>query len=340
MSKPENTAGDKPALPISQIGQSVKDIAGVLANHMAPQVIQVPHPENSSETLPVIAVPQGNGLLKIEHLKGIQDAHRSKPERRSGTAKLLDLDSFIAHANRFKNDHSALFAINDMMKPSILSVLDYHLPGPVGEPRFGKHRGLYEFPLSKQWNLWLSKQGPSPENIMDGGAFAAFLEDNIVDVIEAPDFANNAGAEQTTAQKEADKKLADLIQLAGGLIAGPSKLMELSRNLAINVESKTRQAQSLSTGEIHLQYEEVHEAKDGEGKPVKVPNFFLIGIPIFEGGAPYRLVVRLRYRPMQGKVLWFYQIHRPDLAFEHAFKEAVEVAKAKTELPLMLGTPE
>lgn len=324
----------------SQLGQAVSDIASVLAKHLQVMPVQVPHPEKADTFLPIVARPVGNGELVIQHLKEFQDKHRSRPERRSGTAKLLDLDSFIAHTNRFKSAHSVLFAVNDMMNPSITCVLDYHEGGPAGQPQFGSHRGVYEFPLSKQWKLWISKQGPNPENIMNGEQFAAFLEDNIVDVLEAPDLTNSIGAEKTDAEREADKKLADLMALASGQIAGPNKLMELSRNLAVNVESKVRQAQSLSSGEIHLQYEEVHDARDWEGKPIKVPNFFLIGIPIFDGGPLYRLAVRLRYRPVGGKVLWFYQLHRPDLAFEHAFKEAVERARAETELPLMLGTPE
>lgn len=340
MSKSEGAAAAQTEPPVTHIGKTVRDIAGVLANHMSVTQVNIPHPEKTGEFLPVVARPTGDGALEIQHLKGMQDAHRSKPERRSGTAKLLNLESFIAHTNRFKNDHSALFAINDMMKPSILSVLDYHHPGPNGEPRFGQHRGLYEFPLSKQWKLWMSRQGGGPDKIMDGGQFAAFLEDNIVDVIEVPDFANNIGTEKSDAQREADKKLADLMALTQGQIAGPHKLMELSRNLAINVEGKVRQAQNLSSGEISVMYEEVHNAQDGEGKPIKVPNYFLIGIPIFECGAPYRLVVRLRHRPAGGKVLWFYEIHRPDLAFEHAFDEAVAQAEAETALPLMLGTPE
>lgn len=331
---------DNPDQANSALGQSVKDIAGVLANHMQVTAIPVPHPEKTGELLPVFAVPGGDGQLSIEHLKEIQDAHRSKPERRSGTAVLLSLASFIEHTNRFKSEHSALFAVNDLTKPSILSVLDYHQKGHEGEPRFGKHRGLYEFPLSKQFKLWTSKQGPHPDNIMDGAQFAAFLEDNIEDVIEAPDFANNIGAQMSESQRLADQKLQDLLAKTNGQVAGPNKLMELSRNLAVNVEGKIRQAQSLSSGEIHLQYEEIHDARDGQGQPIKVPNYFMIGIPVFDMGAPYRLAVRLRYRPHGGKVVWWYQIHRPDLAFEDAFKEAIEQAKTDIDLPLMLGTPE
>ncbi|MFC3674697.1 DUF2303 family protein [Ferrovibrio xuzhouensis] len=334
MSKPETSnAGGSEKVPLSQVGQSVKDIAGVLAQHLNPTDLKIPHPEKTGETLPVFAMPNGAGHLKIETLKAIQDMFRNRPERRSGTATLLSLDSFIAHANRFKDENSALFAVNDMEDPSITAVLDYHEAG-AGQPRFGRHRSLYQFPLSKQWKKWLDHN----EEVMQSGDFARFLEDQIIDVMDPPDFIHAAFDSKDGVEPNADQKLAELMANVDGNLATRKKLLELSRGLEVNVDSKVRNAQNLSTGEISVNWDEQHV--DGAGQPIKVPNWFLIGIPVFDNGVVYRLPVRLRYRIAAGKVLWFYTMHRPDLAFEDAFGEAIRKAEAATALPLMLGNPE
>lgn len=331
MSKSDTNPGTAPEAPVTQIGKTVRDIAGVLAHHMGITVVQIPHPENSGEFLPVIARPTGDGSLEIEHLKQYQDAHRSRPERRSGTATVQDLASFIELTKRFKDTDSAIFADNNMTAPKMTAVINYHEAGTMADkkPRFGDHRVLYPFPMSKEWKAWWESNG----KVMDQGDFAAFLEDHIVDVIAPPDFVH---AEFDG--NEADKKLADLMALTEGSFGGPTKLMEISRGLQVNINSAVKNAQSLHSGEVSIIYDEQHV--DGAGQPLKVPTLFLIAIPIFDMGAVYRFAVRLRYRTLQGKMKWFYQIHRPDLVFDHAFKEACEKAKTDTSLPLFIGKPE
>jgi len=330
MSKDQNPAPS--ASPtLTQMGQSVRDIAGVLAHHLQVMPVSLPHPEDTGKTIPVIARPIGDGKLEIVHLKSIQDAHRSRPERRSGTASVQDLVSFIDLTNRFKDADSAIFADNNMTAPKLTAVINYHEAGTMADkkPRFGDHRVLYPFPMSKEWKAWWESNG----QVMDQGDFTAFLEDHIVDVIAPPDFVH---AEFDG--NEADKKLADLMALTQGSFGGPTKLMEISRGLQVNINSAVKNAQSLHSGEVSIIYDEQHV--DGAGQPLKVPSLFLIAIPIFDMGAVYRFAVRLRYRTLNGKMKWFYQIHRPDLVFDHAFKEACEKAKADTGLPLYIGKPE
>lgn len=330
MSKDQTAAPPAQTL-LTPMGQGVKDIAGVLAHHLQVMPVTLQHPEDAEKTIPVIARPIGDGKLEIVHLKNIQDAHRSRPERRSGTASVQDLVSFIELTNRFKDADSAIFADNNMSAPKLTAVINYHEAGTMADkkPRFGDHRVLYPFPMSKEWKAWWESNG----QVMDQGDFAAFLEDHIVDVIAPPDFVH---AEFDG--NEADKKLADLMALTQGSFGGPTKLMEISRGLQVNINSAVKNAQSLHSGEVSIIYDEQHV--DGAGQPLKVPSLFLIAIPIFDMGAVYRFAVRLRYRTLNGKMKWFYQIHRPDLVFDHAFKEACEAAKTKTELPLYIGKPE
>ena len=97
--------------------------------------------------------------------------------------------------------------------------------------------------------------------------------------------------------------------------------------------------QNLSTGEVQLSWEVEH--RDDAGAPLTIPNMFLIGIPIFAYGAPYRIPVRLRYRVAGGgAVKWILQPYRPEVSLKHAFDEAVLKVETETGLAVLQGAPE
>jgi uncharacterized protein YfdQ (DUF2303 family) len=274
-----------------------------------------PSPIDIQQTA-LVALPQG---LRLESTKPYLDALRTTPERRAGTAKFSSLASFCEHANRFKDEHSAIFALDTPGAPQLVSVLDYHEKTAAGTPRFGMHRGHYAFPLSDEWNAWKARD----QKPMDQRAFAEFLEDRIVDVIDP----ENVGAQTL--------QLAEQLKLT---LASPSRLMMISRGLSIRVDQKIVQATNLSNGEVQLTYEEVH--RDAANAPLSIPSAFVIGIPVFRSGDRFQLFVRLRYRAAGGGVAWSVQLHRTDLVFQRAFEDACEEARELTELPLFYGQPE
>lgn len=285
-----------------------------------PQILSISRGGADSTT--VMIVPKGK---EVVGLKPFLDAYLQAPERRTGTARLTDLTSFIAHANRFRDEHSAVFANRDEDKPSLTAVLDYHEQTAAGRPRFGKHRGLYEFPVSEQWDAWAMVDGDA----MSQGDFAAFLEERIMDVLQPPaDPAELGGLAQA------------LLQLIGDTtqIAGPTKLLEISRGLRVKENNHTVNAQTLGTGEIEVLFRVEHQTEGGQ--PLRVPSLFLIGIPVFEGGAVYRLPIRLAYRVGGGRITWILKRYRPELVLFHAFDEAVAEVKEKTTLPVLMGAPE
>lgn len=263
----------------------------------------------------VVVIPAG---IKIESTKKYNDEYLTAPERRKGIAKVGDIESFIAHVNRFKDVDSALFANNSPQNPGLTAVLDYHKQTAIGEPRFGEHRTHYSFPLSKEWKTWTESDGAK----LSQGDFAAFIEDNILDCS-----IDEGGSERITALKS----------LLGGSFASPQKLVELSRGLTVNETSKVRGVTNLSTGETSIVYETEHQ--DTQGAPIQVPNMFLITIPVFEGGDRYRIAVRLRYRK-SSSITWFYELSQVEEVFNDAIKGACEKAKTETALPLFVGAPE
>ena len=325
-------------------------LARIVKDGYKADAVELVEPEDPKR-VQVVALPDGKGGPSLVSTKPFHDAYKTVPDERRGRAVMTQLDSFIAHAQRFMNGDSALFARDSQTSPQLTAVLDYHdtvnnfdSKGEfVGEtdnpsPRNLQHRTTYAFPLSDEWSVWM-EANDKPMNLMD---FAEFLEDRIVDVMAPPRFLTamldpNA-TDQAKPDNDADNRLQDLVIKIGGKVCGPAKLMELSKGLQIHDQQKVKQVQNVTTGEAKLVFESDH--RDSDGKPLSIPNLFLIGIPVFRNGATYRIPVRLRYRISSGSVIWILKMHRPDLMFDHAFQEACEKARKDTGLPLFYGAPE
>ncbi len=294
-----------------------KAVADTVRELMEPRVIDVSDGVISTK---VLVLPAGHGGgLEARSMRKFLDEVRQRPERREGTAKLVELASFIDHVNRFKDGDSALFAVPDPKRPELAAVLDYHRAGD-GEPRFGRHRALYTFPISDEWRAWTSANGTP----MEQAVFAGFLEDRIIDVADP-------GAAFSSAKKFAES-------LGIPSFASPAKLLSLSRGLSVHVDEAATNRIGPSTGETTVVFDTKHT--DSSGAPLAVPRAFLVQLPVFRGGTAYQLAVRLKYRVGGGRITWSYEIHAADKAFDDAFREACDHAQEQTALPLFYGTPE
>lgn len=261
--------------------------------------------------------------MTITSLRKFVDEALPAPRRRTGTATLGTIESFIAHVNRFKDAGSVVFARSDRAAPSLLSVLDYHHPTATGGPRFGGHRGQYLFPLSEVWQAWASTAVAGM--FLSQERFADFIESRIADVLPAEEAKGSPAVEAYAAQ-------------LGCEYASPARLMALSRGLAITVGRKVANKVNLQSGEGEISFTEEHS--DAQGAPLKVPGALLIRMPVFRGGAAYKVPVRLRYRVAGGAVGWNLELQRTDVIFDDAFNEAVDAVRKETELPVLFGAPE
>lgn len=324
----------------------ITSLVGQLRILIEPRTIKIRAQDGTAADAIVTYGREGADIKLVDPLI---DPLREKPKARKGTAQLHVLESFIAHANRFKSDNSALFADPNMSAPKLTSVLDYHPEGPDFEGEKGpdarhcRHRGVYAFPLSEEYQAWLKLNGSK----MGQQDFAEFLEDRINDVILPPSIleghtqgdtipADKLGGELGEATQ--DEQLAAMVARLGGSIATPQKLLELSRGLMVYAQESVRNATNLSSGEVNLQFTTQHT--DADGTPITIPNLFLIAIPIFEGGDLWRLIVRLRYRRAGGSISWHYEIYRLRESFREAFNEACATAREETDLPLFYGSDE
>jgi uncharacterized protein YfdQ (DUF2303 family) len=322
-------------------GLEVEALAKIIGNSFTPEVKTIG--QVNGRDVQVLIAPEG---MEATSLQDIMDRHLPVPARRKGTIEIVTLDSLIGIGTRFRDDQSVIFGDPKMEAPSLTVVFNYNREGGdkitgldgEGVARHGDHKALYKFPLSDEWKAWLGGNG----QVMKQGDFAAFIEDRIADV-EMPDPQFLGGITEAAAggdfgEKSPMEQLANLARLLGGTFATPAQLVELSQGLSVRENQRIKNSQNLNSGEGSLTWESAHAGEDG--KPLKVPNLFLIAIPLFIGGVLFRIAVRLRYRVIDGKVLWIYQLYRHERVFDFAFRAAATKAAEGTGLPLFFGKPE
>lgn len=288
--------------------------AAELARVGAAQIdfIDLPKPD---ESVPVGRVVDADGRTSFISVKNLVDEWREHPLFTKGIAVLSTLDSFIALVNRHKNDDTAVFGSIDTSAPSLTAVVDYTTKGH--EPRHGRHRLTYPFPLSPEWKAWQAFNAKPMSQL----EWAAFIEEHVAELASP-----------------LDGERSEYERLFQTKIALPTELITLSRGMQISVEARVKDMRVLQSGESEIVYEEVH--KDGSGQKLVVPGLFIVQVPLFVDGDAVRLVGRLRYRRNDGKLTWFYQLYRPDLVLRAKLKDDFDRVGKETDLPVYEGKPE
>lgn len=255
----------------------------------------------------VRGIPVGFNGAHFAVLSDVQaeaDRRAPGPQRRRGTATFTELQSFIAHVNRFKDPHSLIFA--DAAAVRLIAVLNYH-PGGSEGARWNDHRSVYTCPLSEPWKLWTKNDGVE----MTQDAFADFLEANERDIAGPRGAPGDDGMPQ------------------------PAAVLDLARNLVIHSRGEFQRTINPTTGEATLICKEEHEKSS-----TRIPKAFLLGIQVFEEGEYYRVEARIRFRMDEGRPRFSYILYQPQLAVRDAFHAVRVRAKGETVLDVLAGTPE
>lgn len=231
--------------------------------------------------------------------------HAAGPDNRSGTALHQSLGSLVEHANRFKAENSAIWA--NPQERKLVAVLDYHPAGADSPARWGRHRGVYECPLSEAWKAW-------------GGITGLTLDqDELSALLDSRD------------RELASGKLPNL-----KAAPDPSFLVTLAHSLEVYSEMKAKRFRDPATGRMSVSFTE----EKGIAGEVTTPPAFLIRIPIFEDSTTSEIEVRLRVSVEDGKASFAVQIHAAQEVLRRAFDGLCDQVAALTELPVFRGKPE
>lgn len=325
---------------------------------------EIPHPDKPGETIRIAELSKDRTL---NSLKALQDEYRTRPERIEARAQIQTLDSLVDYANRFKRLESALHAT--LFAPYALTVkVDYHGLGEDAAPSFNKHRADYAFPLSEPMKAWMKTANGT---LMPQEDFAHFLEDRAVDIHNPPTDWQMLEATQLALMLDLLNLRDDisLMDAEGRYIDQEGKLLDyegpepederyiprkalyklrrkrfatelhmerFAQGIEITNNSKAAQSYDIKSGQKTLTYKDEHLDKDG--RAVKVPELFLIRIPVFENGVRHLLPVRLYYRLFNGSVKWALTLIEPERMIRLAVEAAARDAAARTGLPLFFGT--
>ncbi len=265
----------------------------------------------------ILILPQGRRAVD---LLPFLEAQREFPKRIRGRARLAAPESFIDHVLRFKTEATAIFADVLTEKPKLLARYDYHEPGKAA---WQEHTAQYDFPISPEWKAWVAHDGPT--NIMSMEAFAFFLEQRVIDVLHP-----------TGVNDKLVNQIAELLQIEW---ASPQALLQLSKSLHINTDSKISEVTDIQGGKKNFSFVEVDT--DAAGKPLQLPGGFLIRVSVFDGSTPWVIPVLLRYRKQPGgKASFFYEIYRRDMHVLESMRETCTNIQEKTGVQLFYGRPE
>lgn len=263
--------------------------------------------------VPVLIDQRPGGLMSS--FATLLETHRQRPARRTGTARVTTLESFITLANRHKSEHSAIFARTEWPEPKLTAVIDYHQID--GVPAHLKHRIEYPFPITDELKAWINGNG----KLMEQADFAAFLEEHAAE-LAAPFEAEVNEYERLFKEK----------------FAAPNDLISLSRSLEIFVGARVKRAERLSSGERTVEFVEEHTNTKGE--KVEIPGIFMVAIPAFIDGQPVRIPARLRYRTGGGTISWGYQLYRWEFWLRGQVQTDLARAAKETAMPAFEGSPE
>lgn len=324
----DNTPYENPAQTMHTVMKDIGDYGDI--KPPLHTVDDVPH---------LITIPKGREVVDLtRHYRDAKGFR--KPLQRKGTARLTNLASLIAWSNRFKSEDSALFANPDMTTPSLTCIADYHSAGaadptnPDGDPtaRHCHHRAVYDFPLSKEWTDWMSISGQP----LDKDEMGEFIEAHAKDIMDPTPAVLDLSEDNASAEWE--KRLIRTASQINGRFGQLTELLSLSRTFAVHETSDLTVTTNRDTGEASIQFQNEHRQPDG--KPVSIPNLIIIAIPVFLGGAPYRMAVRFRYVKRGAQVKFTLSLYTPEKVFEASFEEAILQAAEETGLPIFMGRPE
>jgi len=236
-------------------------------------------------------VPDG---AKVEYLE-----QPEFPPRRSGTVKLHDASSFLEYWKRQSDDDSYIYG--SMQPAQFLAVFNDHT---TESPGWRDHRALFQLQHSKEWMEWTKRSG-QPFN--GNEAFAIWLEENLLDIVE-PD---------------------------------PAKMMDIALNFRVNQSAAFGNAVRLQDGNVNLSYTNAVDAKAGAGQ-IQIPETFWIEIPVWVGldAIKYKVEARFRYRLAAGVLALRFELVRPHKVIEESFKSMLADIQEKTGTTVLFGTPE
>ena len=189
----------------------------------------------------------------------------------------------------------------DVDHESFTAILDYHLP-ENNAPSWCDHVATYHVRRSEPFKQWVATDRKQMAQL----DFGRMLEERAVDIVDIED----------------------------------AKILEIVSDFVAHKDATYTSAVPIQGGgQTQFVYDEVVRGAARKGD-LKVPNKFVIEVPIFDGTPAARLEVRLSWRLADARVVWWYEILRLQREIEAALAALRHHVSKSLNLPVLAGVPE
>lgn len=340
-----------------------------IASLIGPPDVTVAVSSTTGATATLLTIPDGQ---KFHDLEPTLEKYATRPRFLKEAATIYSTASLTAYALRFKTADSALFVYPAVEKPWLRLIVDYHQatgPNPAPVPAHRQHTASYSFPLSDEIQAWRAAE---ETGLMDGDNFAWFIDKHLNDIANAPvnwmmapqddvdricrvlnlrdDHQPRDSSGQPIPFDQLEKDLdrepdelptgyrTRLDKLRAKRFGTQQQLLTLSTEMSVRSSSSTKQTINLQNGARVLEFAEDNEAHL-RGQKIKVPDLFLIDIPLFEGEERRLMPVRLFYRKQGSGIKWAIQLVDHRRMVKEAVADAATRVATDTGIPLFQGNP-
>jgi hypothetical protein len=242
-------------------------------------------------------------------------ARQPTPPRRRGTFNAATIQSFTDWLKNNTTDTAPVFAagsetLSENWAEPELALIGIGNYSSGMDPQWHDLKAVYHFPVTAAWIAWCNGNACW----MTQAQFAEFMEEHLYEVSEP------------LSGEPLSEAVTRMIESLGGTksVGSPSQMFEVAHGVAITMTDSVEVEVNRSSGERVLKFTEQHTGKGG--RPLAIPRFFYIRLPIFHGEAPQLIGVLLRYKNAGGGcVQWSYELFAPELVVQQAFEQAAQV---------------
>lgn len=274
-----------------------ENLAQTLAKEMKAPIVLIEQDKIAAHQT-VIALPPGYTAQTIDAEK-----LQKQPRRKVATVSLTELDSFITYVKRHGSlTESTIWCKANYPKGQLdfVAILNDH-----GEQEYEQawrdHRASFTPEFSEEWRIWTKHNNAQLSQI----EFALFIEQNLKDIASVE-----------------------------GMPTG-TQMLAMATDLEITQDSKFKSQARLQSGGVRLEF--VDDADEGTAKRMDIFSKFAIGLQVFRNGDPYQVEARLRYRQNSGKLVFWFELIRPDVTLEAASKDLITQLRDQTGNPFFFG---
>jgi uncharacterized protein YfdQ (DUF2303 family) len=230
------------------------------------------------------------------------DAWGWSPRRVVRTVVVEDAASLLSYLHQQNVSDRGPEVWADRASFEVRAVLDP--PASAEDPGWCDHQAVLRLRPTPEWQTWMAGSGKL------GGQqdFAELLEDRAADVVTP----------------------------------AAAHMLELAQSFHATNRVSFESSSFLADGQRGLEYREQVEAKAGRTGKLVIPATFELGLRPFEGGPPYKVTARLRYRIDDGRLRIGYKLLDPEAVARAAFGDVVDEVHAGLDVawqPIRWGWP-